>query len=188
MSKGKNTTKFSTDAKDYQCLNMKIKNIKCSFLTNGLVKEGLKRSETFKFLIDEATIFIFGHSPYQLNVTGLKNVEDVEHYVRVIEKKYNIKCKDVKIDNIFISHKDNKNIKLSNVFYYAKENFSHLYLVDYNVELFPGMFLKPKNKKYPTIILFRTGSFQLMGGKNLPSILKAHQIVNDIIEYFVNMS
>lgn len=166
---------------------MKIRNIKCSFITNGLVREGLKRSETYKFVLDEATIFIFGHSPNRLNVTGLKSAEDVEHYVRVIETKFNIKCTDVKIDNIFISHKDSKNIKLSNVYHYAKEKFSHLYLVDYNVELFPGMFLKPKDKKYPTIILFRTGSFQLMGGKDLPSILEAHQIVNDIIDYFVNV-
>ena len=166
---------------------MNIKNIKCSFVVNGLVKEGLKKSETFKFVIDNVTIFIFGHSPNCLNVTGLKNVEDVKHFVGVIETKFNIKCTDVKIDNIFISHKDSKNIKLSNVYHYAKEKFGHIYLIDYNIELFPGMFLKPKNKKYPTIILFRTASFQIMGGKELHTILEALKIVNNIIDYFENI-
>lgn len=165
---------------------MKIKNIKCSILSEGLVKEGLKRRENYKFTVNNVKIFIFGHSPNLLNMTGLKSFKDIEEVMKIIEKKHKIKCKEVTIDNIFISHKDNKNIKLSNVFHYVQQKFKHLYLADYNVELFPGMFLKPQCSKWPTIILFRTGSFTIMGGKDIQSIMKAQSLIVNIIDYFVN--
>ena len=164
---------------------MKVRNIKCSVYTKGFLKDGLKRSEVYKFSMDEITMFIYGHSPQHLNVTGLKCVEDVKYIMGRIEKKFNIKCINVKIDNIFISHKDTKNIKLSNVYQHVNQNFKHLYIADYNVELFPGMFLKPKSNAWPTIILFRTGSFQIMGGKDYKCILEAQSLVQNIINHFV---
>ena len=38
-----------------------------------------------------------------------------------------------------------------------------MFHVDYNEELFAGMFLKPKTGEYPTILLFGTGSYTMMG-------------------------
>ena len=43
--------------------------------------------------------------------------------------------------------------------------------VDYNIELFAGMYFHPKEKDYPTILFFSTGSYTMMGGK-LKKILK----------------
>ena len=85
-----------------------------------------------------------------------------------------------------MSHKDNKNINLMKVYDYIHTNYKSIFYVDYNVELFPGMFLKPKQNGWPTTILFRTGSFQIMGGKNIQFIKKAHFHVQNIIKYFVN--
>lgn len=152
----------------------------------GLVKEGLKKSETHKFTIGENfTVFIFGHSPHHLNVTGLKSFEHLKDVVKLLERKFRIRCSDTKIDNIFMSHKDNRNIKLANVYDYIQTKYKSIFYVDYNVELFPGMFLKPKLDGWPTIILFRTGSFQIMGGKNIQSIKKAYVHVQNIINYFI---
>lgn len=164
---------------------MKVRNIKCSVYTEGFLKDGLKRSEVYTFSMDDITIFIYGHSPHHLNVTGLKCIEDVNYVMRKLEEKFKIKCINVRIDNIFISHKDSKNIKLSNVYHYINETYAHLYIVDYNVELFPGMFLKPKSSAWPTIILFRTGSFTIMGGKDYQCILEAQTLVQKIINHFL---
>ena len=40
-----------------------------------------------------------------------------------------------------------------------------LFHADYNSELFAGIYLHPKQKDYPTILFFRTGSYTMMGGK-----------------------
>jgi len=36
-----------------------------------------------------------------------------------------------------------------------------------NVELFAGMYFKPKQKHCPTILFFLTGSYTMMGGKKM---------------------
>ena len=43
--------------------------------------------------------------------------------------------------------------------------------MDYNVELVAGMYFHPKQKQYPTISFFRTGSYTMMGGYRI-KILK----------------
>ena len=156
---------------------------------DDVVKEGLKRSEIYKYILENEniTLFVFGHSPLHLNVTGLKSLEQIECVVRKIERKFKIKCCDVKIDNVFISHKDNKNIKLTKVYDHIHEHYAHMFHIDYNVELFPGMFLKPQKYGWPTVILFRTGSFQIMGGKKMEFIKETYSLVKNIIIYFSNV-
>ena len=153
--------------------------------TDGLVKDGLKRSETYSFKLDSVTVFIFGHTPHHLNVTGLKCLEEVQSTREKIESSFEVKCTDIRVDNIFISHKDTKNLEMSKVYDYVRLMYYTLYLVDYNIEIFPGMFLKPKCKGWPTMILFRTGSFQILGGKDMHSILEAQSIVQHIISKFI---
>ena len=40
-----------------------------------------------------------------------------------------------------------------------------LFHADYNSELFTGIYVHPKQKHYPTILIFRTESYTMMGGK-----------------------
>ena len=65
---------------------------------------------------------------------------------------------------------------------YVKENKD--YFVNYNIELFAGMYLHPTNKLYPTILVFRTGSYILMGGKSLKLLYESEQFVKDLIQMF----
>lgn len=162
-----------------------IRNIKCSMITDGLVIKNLRRNQTHKFTIGSVKVFIFGHTPNLVNMTGLKCFEDVETTREMIEFGYDVKCTDIRVDNIFISHKDRRNLDMSKVYDYARLMYFTLYLVDYNIELFPGMFFKPKCQGWPTILLFRTGSFQIMGGKDLHSILEAKTLVQNIVSMFV---
>ena len=62
------------------------------------------------------------------------------------------------------SQKNYRNIDLPRVYESMQNNKN--FLVEYNVELFAGMYFKPKQKHYPTILFFLTGSFTMMGGRN----------------------
>ena len=100
----------------------------------------------------------------------------------LVEEIYQQKVISVKIDNIFYSKKDYKNIDMNSLYSYIKENKD--YFCNYNIELFAGMYLHPSNKLYPTILVFRTGSYQIMGGKSLKLIYKSEIFVKDLIQMF----
>ena len=59
--------------------------------------------------------------------------------------------------------------------------------VDYNCELFAGMYFKPKKPNYPTILFFRTGSYTMMGGKCMTHIKSSETFVNKLIEKYDKM-
>ena len=82
----------------------------------------------------------------------------------------------------FYSKKNYQNIDLIKVHDFLQNN--ELFHVDYNVELFAGMYLLPKNKQYPTIIFFRTGSYTIMGGKQLKIVKECETFVKSLIERF----
>ena len=65
---------------------------------------------------------------------------------------------------------------------YLKDDKNHFF--DYNIELLAGMYLQPKDKFYPTILLFRTGSYTLMGGKSFKCNHKSEHFVKDLIKKF----
>ena len=46
------------------------------------------------------------------------------------------------------------------------------------------MYLHPSDKVYPTILLFRTGSYTLMGGKSMKVIYESEHFVKDLIQKF----
>ena len=88
----------------------------------------------------------------------------------------------VQIDNIFFCKKDDKNIDMYSLHNYLKRNKD--YFCSYNIELFAGMYLLPSDKVYPTILLFRTGSYTLMGGKSMKLIYESEHFVKDLIHKF----
>ena len=92
------------------------------------------------------------------------------------------KIKEERIDNLFFSKKDKKNIDLDQLSIYLHGHTK--YFASYTHELFPGMHLLPKDKSFPTIVLFRTGSFTLMGSKNLNAIFESEAFVESIIDMF----
>ena len=70
---------------------------------------------------------------------------------------------NVRIDNTFFSKKNYKNVDMVKVYKFMQNN--SLFHVDYNIELFAGMYLKPKTSVYPTFLFFLTGSYTMMGPK-----------------------
>ena len=69
-----------------------------------------------------------------------------------------------RIDNQFYSHKDNKILHLNDICFLMRQQQDG-FKISYEPELFNGIIIKHQNKSYPTALLFKTGSYQIMGGK-----------------------
>ena len=161
---------------------MKLKNIKASFIFNQDLVE--KKSGCGKFIFKEGnvTYTIYKHTPHLLNVTGVKSIAQLKTCKGEMEGRFNAEIIEDRVDNLFFSKKDNKNIDLDKLCKYLHGH--EKYYASYVHELFPGMHLLPKDKMYPTIVLFRTGSFTLMGSKNLDFVFESEIFVESLIDMF----
>ena len=164
---------------------MKFKNIKCTLQTSKSIFEGkLHRNKKYKSRLGNATLIVYGHTPLLINLTGLRSMKEVETTRKYIEVVYNVQCNDLRVDNIFYSHKDCLNIDMSALYYHLRQHHKDNYVIDYNVELFPGLYMKSKIKGLPTLILFRTGSYTIMGCKSIEMLIKYKTFVCNTIKSF----
>ena len=164
---------------------MKVNNIKCSVHSSKSIFEGkLHKNKKYSTSFGNATLIVYGHSPLLINITGLKSMEAVDTTRKYIEFVYNVKCSDVKVDNIFYSHKDCCNIDMNALYYHLRQHHTDNYVIDYNIELFPGLYMKSKIKGLPTLILFRTGSYTIMGCKSIEMLIKYKTFVCNTLKSF----
>ena len=158
---------------------MSIKNIKASFI---LEEKVTVTSKNCIFKQDNVVYTINPHVKNLVNVTGIKRFEQLEIAKKIIESKLKQKVVNVRIDNTFFSKKNYKNVDMVKVYKFMQNN--SLFHVDYNVELFAGMYLKPKSSDYPTILFFRTGSYTIMGAKKKDILLECQAFFNNLILMF----
>ena len=130
----------------------------------------------------KSTFSIYRNTTKFINVTGIKSLQEIKQQKLAMEKLFKQNIISVKIDNIFYSKKDSKNVDMGSLYNYLKGRKD--YFCNYNIELFAGMYLHPSNKVYPTILLFRTGSYTFMGGKSMKLILESENFVQDLIHMF----
>ena len=161
---------------------MKLKNMKASFLFGeNLLK---KKSGAKKIIFKQRGVIytVYKHTPNLLNVTGLKSFEKMKNERLEMEKYFEKYIIKIRIDSLFFSEKNYENIDLHAIERFLKNN--EKFIVNYHQELFPGMHLLPKEKKYPTIGLFRTGSFTMMGSTDMSSIVESEAFIHSLIQQF----
>ena len=158
---------------------MSIKNIKASFILEGKIDTP---SKNCIFKRDNVVFTIYPHARNLVNVTGIKRFEQLEIAKKIIESKLKQKVVNVRIDNTFFSKKNYKNVDMVKVYKFMQNH--PLFHVDYNIELFAGMYLKPKTSVYPTILFFRTGSYTIMGAKKKDILIECQTFVNKLIIMF----
>ena len=164
---------------------MKVNNIKCSVHSSKSIFEGkLHKNKKYTTSFGNATLIVYGHSPLLINITGLKSMKEIHTIQKYLEVAYNVKCSDVKVDNIFYSHKDCCNIDMNALYYHLRQHHKDNYVIDYNIELFPGLYMKSKTKGLPTLILFRTGSYTIMGCKSIEMLIKYKTFVCNTLKSF----
>ena len=83
------------------------------------------------------------------------------------------------IDNQFFSHKDNKVLDLRKIY----EKLKEAYIVFFEPELSPGMVIKHKNKIFPTILLFHSGSYTFLGEK-MENVKVTNNFIREIISNY----
>ena len=159
---------------------MELKNIKVRFIFKDDIITKANKQIIWKN--GKSTFSIYKDATKFINVTGLKSLQEIKQQKLAMEDRFKQKIIDVKIDNIFFSKKDDKNINMHSLYNYLKGVKN--YFCNYNIELFSGMYLHPLNKLYPTILLFRTGSYTLMGGKSLKVIYESEHFVKHLIDKF----
>ena len=161
-----------------------MKNLKMSFFfQTPIIKRDESTPGKTNFKRNRAIMTIYKHKTNLINVTGIKSMEEITTYRQLLEEEFKQPVIKERIDSMFFSHRDKKKINLHKIYYWARENRKD-YVVDFNEETFHGMFLKPKDRHFPTIILFRTGTFTLMGGKSLHLVYQSEDFVKDIVMKF----
>ena len=66
-----------------------------------------------------------------------------------------------------------------------RDEFKERFVIDYNVELFPGLYMKTKCKAEPTMILFRTGSYTIMGCKSINQVKEYKLFIINLLNHFM---
>ena len=157
---------------------MKLRNIKAHFTVDREVDVPDMR-RILKG--NDATFTVHRHHRDVIHVTGVKSRCHLQSCVMFLEQKLTVKIRETIIDNPFYSHKDDRNINMSKIYGVVKE--LEEYKVVFEPELFAGMTIRNISKGYPTIILFRTGSFQLLGGQ-MENVKQSPNFIINLIAYF----
>ena len=138
---------------------MKLKNLKVQF---KIEKKILFETSRYIFLVDCVTCTVYSHSKNILHITGIKSFFHLDQIKMRINKMFHLVS--YRIDNQFYSHKDNKILNLNDIYFLMRQQQDG-FKISYEPELFNCIIIKHQNKSYPTALLFKTGSYQIMGGK-----------------------
>jgi TATA-box binding protein (TBP) (component of TFIID and TFIIIB) len=170
-----------------QCRNLKIS----LSLMNTL---NLERVENFRetncsYLIynnvyNKCVITVYKHSMRRLHITGICNKSDLHTIFDFVREVLKNVILTGSIQNSLFSFKNvNKNINFN--FKNVMKFVNNIYNIKFNAEVFPAIFFRPilkfKKMGFPTILLFSSGSYVLIGGCRMKYIKKAHILVTNII-------
>ena len=90
---------------------MSLKNIKATLVFGEDLKSGEKQ-----FKINNVSFTIYKYKCDQIQITGLKSVTMLKYYRNILEYKYRHEVIEVRIDNMFYSKKDKRNIDLKKLY------------------------------------------------------------------------
>ena len=162
---------------------MKLRSLKAHFKINGLI-EFKNQTKHKNFKLEDATFTVYAHSKNVLHVSGVKSIFHLEKCELALKKKYEIVY--MKIDNRLYSHKDSKSINMKNLYdQLCQKQKDGKFNTIYEPELFPGLMIKHKNKSIPTAIVFRTGSYNIMGG-TIENLCYIQTFVKEMLDINVN--
>ena len=174
------------DPADLLSLNehtLQIRNIKCSFTTPKLLRKHEFYIDRFKISIFKSCINV-AKQRTKINGTGIRKYAEIDVLKSIIEDRYQCQVTSVKIDAIMLSRK----LRLRRQFTIPQllercQDFNLTHRVDYNPELFSGIYLLARVKPRPSYNLFVTGSATVMGAKSLGDIYEAQ----DTLDYLYAM-
>jgi TATA-box binding protein (TBP) (component of TFIID and TFIIIB) len=115
-----------------------------------------------------------------INITGIPNVESISNSIdiltKIILKSLIITPLDYKIDNLTAVYDYKKKIDQFKIL----NNSINNYLVRFNKEKFPGLFIKVE---LGTFIIFHTGKVNLVGCQNISHLQVLFEQLESILEH-----
>ena len=115
-----------------------------------------------------------------INITGIPNVESISNSIEILTKSILkslvITTLDYKIDNLTAVYDYKKKIDQFKIL----NNSINNYLVRFNKEKFPGLFIKVK---LGTFIIFHTGKVNLVGCQNISHLQVLFEQLESILEH-----
>ena len=164
-----------------------VRNIKVSlFITKSLfINQKIKIIQFPKQNLGSIKITIYQHSPKLLNITGLNSFKSLKIIKQFIKNIYSCKIRKCRIDSIMLNYKAavHKRINLNKLATICKDIPD--YILDFTPEIFNAPFLKSKSQR-GTMLLFSTGSVQIMGCKDRRYIKTNQELVNRIFTKYEN--
>lgn len=148
--------------KSVSCPRLKIYNIKLSLVYNELAPPQVAPSPgVYKFHPFCATIYQ-SCKRRLINVTGVKQLQQIELIKKKIEREFNLTVSHVRIDNIFLARRCFLNFDIERLITTCEILFKPTHFIIYDILLFRGIYVIPRRKELPSFIVFRTGSFTVM--------------------------
>ena len=163
---------------------MKLYNIKARFIHDNSLNDSVLEYFSLKntrYILREfgATFTVYNHNKSCTHVTGVKSKNHLKQCQVYIKEAFNIGITQVIIDNQFYSHKDNKVLDMVKIFNKIREMDE--YSVIFEPELFIAMSIKHIDRKFPTCLLYPTGSYTFLGGK-----MEFLNVMYKFITYLIN--
>ena len=114
-------------------------------------------------------------------MTGIRSLEEIDEARSEIESRFNLTLHPKhRIDNIFASQKDYKNYDIGKLLATCQRLYRDKFTIIYDILLHRGIYLIPKRKKLPSLILFRTGSATVMSMRSLSDLNKTDKLLNSV--------
>ena len=163
---------------------MKLYNIKARFIhdisLDDNVLEYFSLNNTRYILRDFGVTFtVYNHNKSCTHVTGVKSKTHLKQCEVYIKKTFNIGITQVIIDNQFYSHNDKKVLDMVKIFNEIKKMDEYSFI--FEPQLFIAMTIKHVDKKFPTCLLYPTGSYTFLGGK-----MENLKVMYMFIKYLIN--
>ena len=161
--------------KKYKIDEKKISNIKISFFITSSLSPSLEILRKYK-------IRIYKDFPQLINVTGIRSLDDVNQIRNELEEKFDEKTVDkYRVDNIMASRKVNLSLSFDFkkiIKRIRKKGYDKIFHVVYDQEYAQRIFLKPREKPFPSIQLLYTGSVTVMGCKSINHLIFSQNVID----------
>ena len=156
---------------------LKTRNIKISLIINKSIifSDKILILNPYKSI----KITIYKHTPNLINITGIKSFKKLVKIKYFVEFYFKCQIIKQKTDAIMLNYKSQKNMKinLNKLYDICKDTIpTTSYSLDFNSELFNAPFLISK-KGRGTMLLFSTGSVQVMGCKKKSYIIDNQKLI-----------
>ena len=150
--------------------SIKFIGINCFYIIN-LIKN-VKHKNLFNFLIiySKFTYIIFksNNKILHCNITKVQSYRDIYLAKKRFKNIFmNATILSTNVDNICATKNLNKKINLDKLFYKLLSDNQRIYHLNYNIQKFPGLFIKfKKDILNGTLIIFKSGKINYVGMKS----------------------